>query len=114
MYYVYMLRCVDNTIYTGITVDIFRRTKEHIKRKKKCAKYTRTHPGLKLEMAWITENRVLASKLEYNIKRLSKDKKERVIINGDLEEFLKDKVEIDKYILMDKHICSDINNQVLY
>ena len=29
MYYVYMLRCMDKTIYTGITVDIKRRLEEH-------------------------------------------------------------------------------------
>lgn len=40
MYYVYMLRCIDNTIYTGITVDVDRRMKEHFSKNEKCAKYT--------------------------------------------------------------------------
>ena len=43
MYYVYMLRCIDNTIYTGITVDVDRRMKEHFSKNEKCAKYTFTH-----------------------------------------------------------------------
>lgn len=43
MYYVYMLRCVDNSIYTGITTNVERRMKEHLERSNKCAKYTRTH-----------------------------------------------------------------------
>lgn len=43
MYYTYMLRCEDNTIYTGITTDISRRMEEHFCKDKKCAKYTKTH-----------------------------------------------------------------------
>ena len=43
MYYIYMLRCKDNTIYTGITVNIERRMEEHFLRNDKCAKYTYTH-----------------------------------------------------------------------
>ncbi len=33
MYYTYMLRCQDNSIYTGITTDLERRMKEHFSRK---------------------------------------------------------------------------------
>ena len=40
MYYVYMLRCKDNSIYTGITTDINRRMEEHFSKGQKCAKYT--------------------------------------------------------------------------
>ena len=73
MYYVYMLRCEDNSIYTGITTDLKKRMKEHFEKdKKKCAKYTLNHSARKLEYAWHTENRVLASKLEYHIKTLQK------------------------------------------
>ena len=55
MYYIYMLRCKDNSIYTGITVDIDRRMKEHFERDKKCAKYTLRHQAQKLEAVWETE-----------------------------------------------------------
>lgn len=34
MYYIYMLRCKDNSIYTGITTDIARRMKEHLTKRK--------------------------------------------------------------------------------
>ena len=92
MYYIYMLRCKDNTIYTGITVDIKRRMDEHFSKNEKCAKYTYTHNAKKLEAVWQTENKSLASKLEYAIKKLTKVKKEELIRNKNLEEmFLKNK-----------------------
>ncbi len=69
MYYVYMLRCKDNSIYTGITKDLTRRMKEHFEKTDKCAKYTRYHEASKLELAWQTETKALASKLEYHIKK---------------------------------------------
>ena len=68
IYYVYMLRCIDNTIYTGITNDIERRMMEHFSKDKKCAKYTASHIAKKLEALWKTENKSLASKLEFHIK----------------------------------------------
>lgn len=54
MYYIYMLRCADNSIYTGITTNLQRRIEEHITKSKKCAKYTMRHTAVKLEQAWQT------------------------------------------------------------
>ena len=89
MYYTYMLRCSDNSIYTGITTDLKRRLEEHLSQDKKCAKYTLTHNAQKLEIAWESESRVLASKLEYHIKKtLTKVQKEDLILNNNLEELL--------------------------
>jgi len=99
MYYVYMLRCMDNSIYTGITTDIERRLQEHFSKDKKCAKYTSRHIAKKLECVWNTENRALASKLEYHIKTLNKRQKEALIINHDLDLVLKGKIDADMYIL---------------
>lgn len=61
MYYVYMLRCEDNSIYTGITTNVSKRMEEHFT-KVKGAKYTHSHTAKKLEAIWQTENRILASK----------------------------------------------------
>ena len=98
MYYVYMLRCQDNSIYTGITTDIKRRMKEHFDKEEKCAKYTAYHSAKKLEKDWKTQKRQLASKLEYYLKRLKKEQKERLIQDHSLmEEFLGGKVEIKNY-----------------
>ena len=102
MYYIYMLRCMDNSIYTGITTDIKRRMDEHFGKDKKCAKYTKRHTPKKLEFAWQTETRVQASKLEYHIKTLSKEKKEELIENHKLEEVLKDKINANEYIKVKK------------
>jgi len=99
MYYTYMLRCEDNSIYTGITSDVKRRMEEHFSQNKKCAKYTATHQAKKLECVWESENRVLASKLEFHIKKnLTKAEKESLIKNNNLLELLLgNKIDANKY-----------------
>ena len=42
-YYVYIIRCKDNSLYTGITTDIGRRFQEHCGMRAGSAKYTRAH-----------------------------------------------------------------------
>ena len=68
MYYTYMVRCADNSIYTGITTNLERRMDEHFNKLEACAKYTQSHTAVKLEIAWESENKSLTSKLEYHIK----------------------------------------------
>lgn len=97
-YYIYLLRCEDNTLYTGITTDIERRLKEHHERGEKCAKYTLRHPVKKLEAAWQTQDRSLASKLEYQLKHLTKRQKEQVIARkGALVHILQGKIQPEYY-----------------
>ena len=43
MYYTYMLRCSDNSIYTGMTNDLEKRLNEHKTKSKNGAKYTKSH-----------------------------------------------------------------------
>ena len=97
MYYIYMLRCEDNSIYTGITVNVGRRMEEHFSKNKKCAKYTFSHQAKKIEAVWETENKSLASKLEFNIKKLKKIEKEEIILTKDLGKYLEEKIETEKY-----------------
>lgn len=97
MYYTYILRCKDNSLYTGITTDLKRRFEEHSGRGEKCAKYTLRHNAKKFESAWESEDRKLASKLEYHIKTLTKSQKEELIIKNNLEKLLGEKIEADKY-----------------
>lgn len=97
MYYVYMIRCQDNSIYTGITTDVKRRFKEHLSKDKKCAKYTLTHTANKIESIWKTEDKASASKLEYHIKKLPKAKKEQLIKKNNLEELLGKNIDSSKY-----------------
>lgn len=82
--YTYMLRCTDGSIYTGITKDVKRRMQEHMEQGKECAKYTRTHPFLKLEAVFESNSWSEAARLEYAIKRLTKEKKERLIRKPEL------------------------------
>ena len=99
MYYTYILRCKDNSLYTGITTDLERRLKEHKEKGEKTAKYTLRHEAVKMEIAWESENRVLASKLEFNIKKLTKKQKEELIKNPKLlSEFLGDKIQSELYL----------------
>lgn len=100
MYYTYMLRCEDNSIYTGIATDLERRMNEHFEKSKKCAKYTLRHTAKKLECAWQTENRALASKLEYAIKQLTKPEKEELIKTHELRNV--EGIEEEKYVLYNK------------
>lgn len=98
MYYTYILRCKDNSLYTGITTDLERRLKEHKEKGEKTAKYTLRHEVEKMEIAWESENRVLASKLEFNIKKLTKKQKEELIKNPKLlDKFLGEKIDSDLY-----------------
>lgn len=98
MYYTYVIRCEDNSLYTGITTDLERRMKEHFEKNEKCAKYTFRHNAKKLEMVWMSNDRKLASKLEYHIKKLQKIKKENLIKSPELlNDYLGDKIDSKEY-----------------
>ena len=74
MYFVYMLECADGTLYTGITTDLERRLDEH-NNSSKGAKYTRARRPVILVYSEALETRSLASKREFLIKKLSRNKK---------------------------------------
>lgn len=67
-YFVYMLQCADDTLYTGIATDIKRRLDEH-NSSHKGAKYTRARRPVKLVYSEVFEDRSSASKREYEIKK---------------------------------------------
>ena len=75
-YYVYMLRCTDGSLYTGITTDVKRRFAEHQAGGAAGAKYTKTHPPKEIVAVWQAENRSAASKLEWRLKQFTKAQKE--------------------------------------
>ena len=97
MYYTYMLRCDDNSIYTGMTKDIKRRIEEHFSKDKKCAKYTLRHTAKKIEAVWESDSRSSASKLEYHIKKLKKEEKEELIKKGNIRKYLENKIVVEEY-----------------
>lgn len=97
MYYTYMLRCSDNSIYTGMTNDLSKWIEEHLSKSKKGAKYTKSHDAIKLEVAWKSKDKSLACKLEYQIKNLTKQQKENLINNEKLVTYLKGKIDCRRY-----------------
>ena len=68
MYYVYMVQCADETLYTGIATDVSRRIEEH-NSSTKGAKYTRIRRPVRLVYSEVFADRSLASKREYEIKK---------------------------------------------
>lgn len=85
----YMLRCGDGSLYTGITTDVQRRLSEHQNhdKKNKGAKALRGKQPLTLVYQLGTGNRSEALKLEYRIKQLDKSDKEKLVnLNYDLLE----------------------------
>ena len=54
MYYVYMLWCRDDTLYTGTASDLCRRMRQHRDGGAACARYTRSHPPRELAGVWRT------------------------------------------------------------
>ena len=69
MYYLYILKCKDGSLYTGITTDVERRLKEH--KNKTGARYTRSHGVGRASKMLYTESfptRSAAQKKEYEIK----------------------------------------------
>ena len=97
MYYVYVLRCSDNSLYTGITTDFVRRFYEHRNKTPKGAKYTRSRDVIAIVGLWQTDCKVTASKLEFYFKRLPKVKKEELLCEPErIGSLLGEKIETDK------------------
>jgi len=79
MYYLYILRCSDDTFYTGITTDIKRRIDEH-NGEGKGARYTRARQPVSLVYSEEYPDRSSASKREYYIKHnMSRQEKSNLI-----------------------------------
>ena len=79
-WYLYILRCKDNTLYTGITTDVEKRLEAH--RSGKGAKYTRGRTPLELVYREACESHSDALKRELEIKALTRQEKEKLIARG--------------------------------
>ena len=77
MWYLYILRCKDNTLYTGITTDVEKRLEAH--RAGKGAKYTRGRGPLELVYTEECGDHSAALRREAEIKRLSREEKLKLI-----------------------------------
>lgn len=77
-WWVYLLRCNDNSLYAGVTTDIQRRVTEH-NNSKLGAKYTRARRPVSLAYLEAADNKSSACKREYQIRHFTKVKKEQLV-----------------------------------
>ena len=83
MYFVYVLRCVDSSLYCGYTVDVARRVASHLGKAPGGAKYTKSHVPTHIACVWSCEDKRDACRLEYRFKRLPKEIKEALVSGGE-------------------------------
>lgn len=76
MWFVYILRCSDDTLYTGITNNLERRINQH--NQGKGAKYTKGRGPVILIKSFECATKSEALKLEYKIKQMSREEKLRM------------------------------------
>jgi len=76
---VYLLRCSDNSLYTGITRDLNRRLNEHNNNDRLASAYTRARRPVTLVYYEPHSNRSSASKREAEIKKMTKIEKEKLV-----------------------------------
>lgn len=91
-WYLYLVRCADGKLYTGISTDVLRRLEEH---RSGCgARYLRGRGPLRLERDFAVASRSEATALELRVKRLSRRDKEK-LIRGELQlsDLLSGKIE---------------------
>jgi putative endonuclease len=69
VWYLYLIECEGGSIYTGVTTDVAARYARHASGKG--ARYTRSHPPVRLLMSMEFADRSSAQKAEYRVKRLS-------------------------------------------
>ena len=83
-WYVYIVRCADSTLYTGVAIDVTRRVAEHngVRSKRAGARYTRSRRPVKLVYREPAANRSAACKREYRIKQLPRAEKLALIAAG--------------------------------
>ncbi|MGB9930626.1 GIY-YIG nuclease family protein [Haloarcula amylolytica] len=82
-YHVYVLRCSDNTFYTGYTTDVERRVREHDAGDG--AKYTRGRTPVELIHVESFDSQSEAMSREYEIKQYTRAEKERLVESSDAE-----------------------------
>jgi putative endonuclease len=78
-WFVYVLRCGDGSLYTGVTTDVDRRLAEHTAGGPKAAKYLRGRAPLKLAFSAPVGGKSAALSMERWIKAQPKSRKEEIV-----------------------------------
>ena len=68
-WFVYIIECMDGSLYTGITIDLAARFEAH--RSGRGARYLRAHPPRRVLAAQVCPDRSAASRAEFHIKQLA-------------------------------------------
>lgn len=79
---VYIVRCADGSLYTGIATDVLRRVEEHNTNNLLAANYTRARRPVALEYEEIAQTRSAAAMREYQIKQMSRKEKEALVLRA--------------------------------
>jgi len=87
LWWVYVLRCADDSLYCGITTDIERRLKEH-NGSSKGAKYTRSRRPVTLLFSHPCESRSIATRLELRFKSLQRHQKLKLLSEKNFDTLL--------------------------
>ena len=77
-WFLYVLKCGDGTLYTGVTTNMQRRLKEH-NTSSRGAKYTKTRRPVAIVYCVSYKDRSAAQKAEYKFKQLTRKQKEKII-----------------------------------
>ena len=83
IWHVYLIECRDGSLYTGIAIDVALRYAQHVAGTG--AKYTRSHPPLRLLGYCEHADRAEASRAEYRIKQLTPARKRALCAEWMLE-----------------------------
>lgn len=88
-----MLKCIDESLYTGSARDVSKRIKEHFSGGVRCAKYTKSHPPKEVVAIWKCGEKSDAIKIEYRIKTMTRKEKNRFCETGEIPDKIKTKLE---------------------
>jgi putative endonuclease len=87
---IYLLRCADGSVYTGIATDVSRRISEH-EQGKRGAKYLRGRGPFELVYQRAVGDRSVATRIEYCVKQLSRSEKQNLQrLPARIDDLLKD------------------------
>jgi putative endonuclease len=79
-HFMYVLRCADGSLYTGYTVDVARRLRQH--EAGTASRYTRARRPVSLEGWWQFDDKRSAMQAEWNFKQLTRSEKLRLLQAG--------------------------------
>lgn len=88
-WYLYLIRCRDGTLYTGISTDVDRRLAQHQRAGNAGSKYLKGRGPLNLVFQKNLGSKSLALKVERRVKRISKARKEKIVeVSGYLSQIV--------------------------